>query len=443
MPVPTLILFDEIEVHQRIWSEVALYPHRETGGILVGQYFRINQHHVLVVVAATGPGRAADHQETTFAPDSRSLQGDLEQWRKRYRAFGVDYVGEWHKHPPGYPNPSTGDHEQAARILADPGYMLPEGLLTPIITVEEGVLKIHVHYFLANQRLPMAIPANQVLSVNDDMSIILNMLTQQHQPLVPTFRWGVDPRHLNPRPVLAIEDAVDWVIEDSENSGPASEMPPLQQDTVSDAIFELPSDALENLVVSSMHHARIGRDYDALRRAASSLQVQVGPLEDYRFCTIELITPIRLALSNPASVARLLSPQSPGSAGTSDHITGIYLHIDDYYPQCTPMVYLIRNYDQYLQIDMQQLFRNDRSVHQNLLKIVEIILKRIQQLPTQLSLFVPQLTEHLELAITHSELVVRKLADVLYGIGVQISNIPASRSYPDLSKENIDVSDHS
>ncbi|PLS68047.1 MAG: hypothetical protein CV045_10130 [Cyanobacteria bacterium M5B4] len=149
MAVPVLIMLDKKHVFDKIRDEAYSSPGLETGGILVGRIFETSAGLVLVVVAASGPGRYADRRPHTYAPDVLSRQRDLDYWSERYAAYRVDYVGEWHKHPPGNRQPSAGDTRQVESIFKEPAYnhSLPYGMYTPIVTIEDREFYLHHYYY--------------------------------------------------------------------------------------------------------------------------------------------------------------------------------------------------------------------------------------------------------------------------------------------------------
>ncbi len=112
---------------------------QETGGIMIGKW--LNTETVLVV-AATEAGPHADHQKFTFAIDVDFANSELDRWVGQYP--GVDYIGEWHKHPPALHYPSGGDLYTARRLLSDPGY--PARLINPITVVRNGRVAVNFYY---------------------------------------------------------------------------------------------------------------------------------------------------------------------------------------------------------------------------------------------------------------------------------------------------------
>ena len=105
----------------------AVPDHLETGGLLLGT----SLGHGRLVTHATPPGPNAIHQEGMFGKDMDFSQAILNHLAKK---TGVDYVGEWHKHPPYFNKPSIGDREGAIQILKDSDYRTNGLLVFPIWT---------------------------------------------------------------------------------------------------------------------------------------------------------------------------------------------------------------------------------------------------------------------------------------------------------------------
>jgi len=158
------------EAYHRLVAEVAASPTAETGGILVGRFFALSHGSVLVVVAASGPGEAAQRSADYFEPDSDAQQRELEHWRTLYAAYGLDYVGQWHTHPVDT-RLSPGDLAQIWAILNDSSYSLPHGILTPI-AVYDGVELAVTAYFTARatgetSQVPLSIFEGEVVQLLD------------------------------------------------------------------------------------------------------------------------------------------------------------------------------------------------------------------------------------------------------------------------------------
>jgi integrative and conjugative element protein (TIGR02256 family) len=96
----------------------------ETGGILIGYY--TPAHDCAVVTRITGPPRDSQVGVTWFHRGVAGLQRLLDRLWYTERQY---YLGEWHFHPGGSPQPSPTDIEQLQRIAASPEYHCPEPLL--------------------------------------------------------------------------------------------------------------------------------------------------------------------------------------------------------------------------------------------------------------------------------------------------------------------------
>jgi hypothetical protein len=200
MPKPQQVYLARHDAYQRIFDESCDSPGRETGGILVGRMFDLAGGLILVVVAASGPGAAAHRRGHTYAPDTLARQNELETWREAYRPYRVDYVGEWHKHPPGYRQPSGGDTLQVIDILSDSSYNLPDGIFTPIVTIEDGRFMLHGHYYSREQLRAEAV---ECIVADADIRPLLDQLValEQQSPAgspagasaMGKARWGVTP----------------------------------------------------------------------------------------------------------------------------------------------------------------------------------------------------------------------------------------------------------
>jgi len=112
----------------------------ETGGILIGSR---SADGAVLVTHATPPGPAAVHNAVYFKRDVAYQQAALNSLHRRY---GVQYLGEWHKHPRNLPVPSGGDFQGVRDLLADPDYGVND-LLFPIIICEPDLgFQIHPFY---------------------------------------------------------------------------------------------------------------------------------------------------------------------------------------------------------------------------------------------------------------------------------------------------------
>lgn len=158
------------ETLQAIKRESDGSPHAETGGILLGRRFDHNGGSLIVVYATSGPGPAAFKTPFAFAPDIDHYNRLLIKGKK---AFNLDYIGEWHKHPAGYENTSLADLEQVKKIFAEEDR---EFMVCPIVfekprgkkrigpfhsrkaRLDFGRLAINVFFFSRGSRVIKTIP---------------------------------------------------------------------------------------------------------------------------------------------------------------------------------------------------------------------------------------------------------------------------------------------
>jgi integrative and conjugative element protein (TIGR02256 family) len=89
---------------------------RETGGILLGHQHR-RPRPVLDVVHAGDAGPRAVHQPDSFRRDVSHAQAVADL---AYRTDRSIWLGEWHTHPGGPPQPSRRDLASYRRLLRDP-----------------------------------------------------------------------------------------------------------------------------------------------------------------------------------------------------------------------------------------------------------------------------------------------------------------------------------
>lgn len=85
----------------------------ETGGVLLGWRDGAD----VVVSHVVGPGPGAQHEPTTFHPDSVWQAARLAEL---YEQSGrrLEYLGDWHTHPGGRPWPSRRDERTLRHIAA-------------------------------------------------------------------------------------------------------------------------------------------------------------------------------------------------------------------------------------------------------------------------------------------------------------------------------------
>src|SRR5947209_2433384 len=100
-PVPVVVVGPRVLEAMREETQRFARTNQETGGILFGKWI---DARTVVLIAATGAGPRADHQQYTFAVDVDYANAELDRLRAKYP--GADFLGEWHKHPPTLDRPS-------------------------------------------------------------------------------------------------------------------------------------------------------------------------------------------------------------------------------------------------------------------------------------------------------------------------------------------------
>jgi integrative and conjugative element protein (TIGR02256 family) len=122
------------------------YPN-ETGGILIGKYSTDLKRAQLTIV--TGPPADSKSGKTWFHRGTNGLQQLLDEVWERDGAF---YLGEWHYHPRGYPNPSIHDIVEMKRISKYKAYNCPEPILIIAGSTSPDDWNLGVYIFNGSQK---------------------------------------------------------------------------------------------------------------------------------------------------------------------------------------------------------------------------------------------------------------------------------------------------
>ncbi|WP_261320397.1 Mov34/MPN/PAD-1 family protein [Rhizobium leguminosarum] len=96
---------------------------QETGGILIGRYE--GDGNVAVVTAATERTNDSSSGRAWF---QRGVSGLTAKLRARWTQ-GEYYLGEWHSHPGGAPDPSSNDIREMRSISIDTSYRCPKPIM--------------------------------------------------------------------------------------------------------------------------------------------------------------------------------------------------------------------------------------------------------------------------------------------------------------------------
>ena len=153
----------------------------ETGGHLFGE--RNDVAKVIWVSDVSGP-----------PPDSKASPGgficgvegvvELAEQRSRFSRRSVKFVGMWHTHPNGTPNPSPKDRDAMHGIVNDPRFSCPRSLLFIVGTGQQDFFQAAAFLFSRNQvqscdrsvlqTKPAAVPLPDVSSCPRDVALALS-----------------------------------------------------------------------------------------------------------------------------------------------------------------------------------------------------------------------------------------------------------------------------
>lgn len=115
----------------------------ETGGILVGYYNGVLD--CAVVTDASERPSDSESGRTWLVRGTAGLQGWLDRlWSRSKRRY---YLGEWHFHPGGAPEPSPMDIKQMGKIARSPSYRCPEPVLLLVGGAAEERSDVRVYVF--------------------------------------------------------------------------------------------------------------------------------------------------------------------------------------------------------------------------------------------------------------------------------------------------------
>ncbi|MGH7965101.1 MAG: Mov34/MPN/PAD-1 family protein [Candidatus Binatia bacterium] len=106
-----------------IEREALASANKETGGILIGRYE--NDGNVAVVTAASERPVDSSAGRAWF---QRGISGLTAKLRARW-VHGEYYLGEWHSHPGGAPDPSNNDIREMRSIAIDTRYRCPKPIM--------------------------------------------------------------------------------------------------------------------------------------------------------------------------------------------------------------------------------------------------------------------------------------------------------------------------
>ena len=129
----------------------------ETGGVLIGHYNETLD--TAIVTRVTGPPPDSRRRRTAFYRGTQGLRELLcALWRKKEY-----YLGEWHYHPGGSPEPSSADIRRMHEIAESDDAGCPE----PILLVAGADREMTMHIFPRDQEAVRLTPEHGDSSSGD------------------------------------------------------------------------------------------------------------------------------------------------------------------------------------------------------------------------------------------------------------------------------------
>ena len=109
-------IYVSLSAMECIRSEAIKYGQYETGGLLMGEKIMLKDDYSIFLKKATGPGSMSEHGTHYFKPNLDFYKDEMS--KELYRN-GLIYIGEWHKHPGMFDEPSCTDLETMKQITED------------------------------------------------------------------------------------------------------------------------------------------------------------------------------------------------------------------------------------------------------------------------------------------------------------------------------------
>lgn len=134
--MPSIMLLAK-SAYRAIESDCLVHGPNESGGVLPGR----KMGEEFIVPFSIGAGPRAARTPVHFSPDSSRQQVVLDFLFER---FAVDYLGDWHRHPGAYDQPSEHDVRTARRIVTDPAWGKEEALF-PIATIAGSRVQLRAY----------------------------------------------------------------------------------------------------------------------------------------------------------------------------------------------------------------------------------------------------------------------------------------------------------
>jgi integrative and conjugative element protein (TIGR02256 family) len=156
-----------------IVADCLVHAATEIGGVLPGR----TVGDAFVVPFSIPAGPRAKKSVVRFSPDSGWQQVFLDYLHAR---FGTDYVGDWHRHPGLYDQPSAHDLRTARHIVTDPDWNKPEAVF-PIAVIDSGVVRIRAYLMRREVLEFQEIPIEIVPDTDPRMTAVLTGMDAQKE----------------------------------------------------------------------------------------------------------------------------------------------------------------------------------------------------------------------------------------------------------------------
>ncbi|WP_409287429.1 Mov34/MPN/PAD-1 family protein [Pseudomonas guariconensis] len=134
----------EAEVLSQMVSDCIRAGTHETGGILIGKYS--SDGSIALISEITSHSKDSISSSVTF---QRGIIGLKELLAERWNE-GSHYIGEWHYHPGGSPEPSDPDIRAMRSIATNSKYSCREPILVILGGTPPEVVKLSATVFPAN-----------------------------------------------------------------------------------------------------------------------------------------------------------------------------------------------------------------------------------------------------------------------------------------------------
>lgn len=186
---PVLVLAER--AHRDWVAHCQASPGTETGGVLPGRIL----DGAFVVPFSIAAGPAAKQSSVRFSPDFEWQQIFLDFLFDR---FGVDYLGDWHRHPGRFDRPSAHDLRTARHIVTDPKWNVRQAVF-PIAVIEDTKVRIRA-YLMRRETLDFEeIPLEIVPDTDLRMTAVLTGMDANKQEGLHAQGAALPPRRLRRR----------------------------------------------------------------------------------------------------------------------------------------------------------------------------------------------------------------------------------------------------